>query len=84
MRRSGLRSNRYFQIHAGKRLLLAMNLRYIGAKLMVVRALLAGAELIVVPPSSDPLETLDTAPQFVSLVPLQLHHTLKVLSLIHI
>ena len=78
MRRSGLRSNRYFQIQAGKRLLLAMDLRYIGAKMMVVRALLAGAELIVVPPSSHPLATLNAAPQFVSLVPLQLHHTLKV------
>ncbi len=78
MRRSGLRSNRYFQIEAGKRLLLAMDLRYIGAKMMVVRALLAGAELIVVPPSSHPLATLSVAPQFVSLVPLQLHHTLEV------
>ncbi|WP_296929467.1 AMP-binding protein, partial [Porphyromonas sp.] len=78
MRRSGLRSNRYFQIDAGKRLLLAMDLRYIGAKMMVVRALLAGAELIVVPPSSHPLATRSVAPQFVSLVPLQLHHTLEV------
>ena len=78
MRRSGLRSNRYFQIEAGKRLLLAMDLRYIGAKMMVVRALLAGAELIVVPPSSHPLATLSVAPHFVSLVPLQLHHTLEV------
>lgn len=80
MRRSGLRSNRYFQIQAGKRLLLAMDLRYIGAKMMVVRALLAGAELIVVQPSSHPLATLSVAPQFVSLVPLQLHHTLEVLA----
>lgn len=78
MRRSGLRSNRYFHIEASTRLLLAMNLRYIGAKMMVVRALLAGAELIVVPPSSHPLATLSAAPQFVSLVPLQLHHTLEV------
>ena len=54
------------------------SLRYIGAKMMVVRALLAGAELVVVPPSSHPLATLSVAPQFVSLVPLQLHHTLAV------
>lgn len=78
MRRSALRSNRYFHIEAGTRLLLAMNLRYIGAKMMVVRTLLAGAELMVVPPSSHPLATLSVAPQFVSLVPLQLHHTLEV------
>lgn len=78
MRRSGLRSNRYFQIQAGTHLLLAMDLRYIGAKMMVVRALLAGAELVVVQPSSHPLATLSVAPQFVSLVPLQLHHTLEV------
>ncbi len=54
-----------------------MDLRYIGAKMMVVRAAIAGAELVVVPPTSHPLATLSTPPHFVSLVPLQLHHTLE-------
>lgn len=78
MRRSAIRSNRYFDIKAGMELLLAMDIRYIGAKMMVIRALLAGAKLSVVPPSSHPLATLTEAPHFLSFVPLQLHHTLQV------
>lgn len=41
-------------IQPGHQVLLAMDLRYVGAKMLVIRSLISGASLTVVPPSSNP------------------------------
>ncbi|MDR0939657.1 MAG: AMP-binding protein [Mediterranea sp.] len=65
-------------LRAGDTALLNMNLRYIGAKMMVVRALVAGLDLMVRPASGHPLADVPTPPRFASMVPLQVYNTLQV------
>ena len=62
----------------GETLLLAMDLRYIGAKMMVVRALVSGLNVIVRQASGHPLSDVTVPVQFLSMVPIQLYNTLQV------
>ncbi len=61
----------------GDKALLCMNLKYIGAKMMVVRALVAGLDLIVRPPSGHPLADLEAPVDFAAMVPLQVYNSLQ-------
>ena len=54
-----------------------MDLKYIGAKMMVVRALVAGLHLWVRRPSGHPLADVEGRVDFLSVVPMQLYHTLE-------
>ena len=56
--------------------LLCMPLRYVGAKMLVVRALVAGLDLWCVAPSSRPLRECSAAPVFAAMTPLQVSSTL--------
>ncbi len=56
--------------------LLCMNLKYIGAMMMVVRSLVAGMRLIVRPASGHPFSDVEENISFVAMVPLQLYNTL--------
>lgn len=58
--------------------LLCMNLRYIGAMMMVVRSLIAGLNLSVCPASGHPLASMNSSPHFAAMVPLQVYNTLQV------
>ncbi|MBM3177816.1 MAG: AMP-binding protein [Bacteroidetes bacterium] len=61
----------------GQHTLLAMDLKYVGAKMLVVRSLMAGADLTVVPPTSNPL--LFQSPikfHYASFVPFQINQIL--------
>jgi o-succinylbenzoate---CoA ligase len=58
--------------------LLCMSLDYIAGKMMAVRAEVCGMQLIEVTPSAHPLATLDKAPTFAAMVPMQVFETLKV------
>lgn len=78
MMNSACRTCRALGLKAGDRLLLCMDLRYIGAKMMVVRALVAGMEIILRAPTAHPLATLDRTVDFISMVPLQLFRSLQV------
>ncbi|MCD7936371.1 MAG: AMP-binding protein [Tannerellaceae bacterium] len=60
------------------RALLCMDLKYIGAKMMVVRALVSGMELVVRPASGHPLVTVHDPVDFTAMVPLQIYNTLQV------
>lgn len=51
--------------------LLCMPLRYIAGKMVVVRSLVTGMQIINVEPSSRPLASLDKVPTFAAMVPLQ-------------
>ncbi len=63
----------------GDTALLCMNLRYIGAMMVVVRSLVAGLNLIVRPASGHPLATdVKGSLRFAAMVPMQVYNTLQV------
>lgn len=68
----------FLGLQPGQSALLCMPLDFIAGKMMVVRSLERGLQLITVPPSSHPLATLEEAPDFVAMVPLQVIRTLEV------
>ncbi len=68
----------YLHLQERDTALLCMNLRYIGAMMVVVRALVAGLELLVREPSGHPLAELATPVRFASMVPLQVYNSLQV------
>ena len=77
MMHSAARTCEYLGLGADETALLCMNLKYIGAKMMVVRALLAGMRLQVRQPSGNPLAGFDEKIDFLAVVPLQLYHILR-------
>lgn len=68
----------YLDLQKGETALLCMNLRYIGAMMVIVRSLVAGLNLIVRPASGHPLVDVEEQLQFVAMVPLQVYNTLQV------
>lgn len=62
---------RFFGLKAGDALLLCLPIKYVAARLMVVRALEGGMDLVILPPSGNPLAELHKPVQFAALVPLQ-------------
>ncbi len=68
---------RFLGLKAGDTALLCMPLDYIAGKMMVVRAIVAGMRLISVEPSGHPLATLDAAPTFAAMVPMQVYNSLR-------
>lgn len=68
----------FLQLQAGDAALLCMPLQYIAGKMMVVRALVAGLNLIVRTPSGHPLADVQTPLRFAAMVPLQVYNTLQV------
>ena len=74
---------RFLGLHEGDTALLCMPLDYIAGKMMVVRALTCGLQLVSVPPSSHPLATFHLSPfpsrlDFAAMVPLQVWNSLQV------
>lgn len=68
---------RHFNLKRGDKVLLCLPMQYVAAKMMLVRALIGGLNLITVEPSGDPLKNCDTTVQFAAMVPLQLYESLK-------
>lgn len=66
------------KLQAGDTALLCMPLQYIAGKMMVVRALVAGLNLIVRTPSGHPLADVTTPIRFAAMVPLQVYNTFDV------
>ena len=65
-------------IHTGQHALLAMDLKYVGAKMLVLRSLMANAQLTVVPPSANPLLTLTSEKfHYTAFVPFQISQILS-------
>lgn len=67
----------FLDLQAGDSALLCMNLRYIGAMMVVVRSLVAGLNLIVRPASGHPLADVSQPLKFAAMVPLQVYNTLQ-------
>lgn len=67
----------FLNLQAGDTALLCMNLRYIGAMMVVVRSLVAGLSLVVRPASGHPLADISQPLKFAAMVPLQVYNTLQ-------
>lgn len=67
----------YLELKQGDTALLCMSLKYIGAKMMVVRALVAGLNLLVREASGHPLENISVPIDFAAMVPLQVYNSLQ-------
>ncbi len=68
----------FLGLKRGDTALLCMPLDYIAGKMMAVRAEVCGLLLTSVAPSSHPMATLDEAPTFAAMVPIQVFESLKV------
>lgn len=77
MMNSAVMTCSYLGLAPGDKALLCMNLKYIGAKMVVVRALVCGLDLYVVPVSGRPFAGLDVSFRFAAVVPVQIYNTLQ-------
>ncbi|TRX63253.1 AMP-binding protein [Carboxylicivirga sp. M1479] len=69
---SAKRTIRFFNLQANQTALLCLSAQYIAGKMMLVRAIVGGFNLITSSVSSDPLMGLNQTIDFVAMVPLQL------------
>lgn len=76
MRASAQLTNSYLGVGAGDTLLLCLSPAYIAGKMMIVRALEAGAALRVVAPTSTPLEEVNEPIALAAMVPMQVSQIL--------
>jgi O-succinylbenzoic acid--CoA ligase len=68
----------FLGLKEGDSALLCMPLQYIAGKMVVVRSLVAGLNLIPVAPSGHPLKDLKEVPTFAAMIPMQVYNTLQV------
>lgn len=73
---SALATGRYFKLAADDLALLCLPAAYIAGKMMLVRAMVLGLNLYIVPPSSDPLSGTSAIFDFAAMVPLQAMNSL--------
>lgn len=75
MKNSARMTNEFFGLDSFKTALLCLPASYIAGKMMLVRALVGGFNLITVQPSANPFEFIHSAIDFVAVTPYQLHHS---------
>jgi o-succinylbenzoate---CoA ligase len=77
--RSAQRTLQALQLNPSDTALVCLNTKYIAGKMMIVRALIGGMNLIAVEPSSNPMENLpaNLHVDFMAVVPLQLQAMLS-------
>lgn len=68
----------FLGLQPGDTALLCMPLRYIAGKMVVVRSLVAGLNLLPVTPCGHPFARLTTPPDFAALIPMQVFNSLQV------
>lgn len=74
---SAFKTLEFFGLEPGDSALLCLPVDYIAGKMMVVRALAGGLDLINVKPSGRPLEKVDRKIDFAAMVPLQVHESVR-------
>ena len=74
---SASRTLRFFKQQRGERVLLSLPVHYIAGKMIVVRALLGGLDLVLTEPSSRPMQNLSGPFDFAAMVPLQIEESLN-------
>ncbi len=78
MMQSAILTCSYLHLRKGDNALLCMPLQYIAGKMVVVRSLVAGLNLILRTPSGHPLADVTTPLRFAAMIPLQVYNTLQV------
>lgn len=68
----------FFHLTPGSNVLLCMSLEYIAGKMMVVRCLVGGLNLLYCAPSGHPLALCKQIPHFVAMIPMQVYNTLQI------
>ncbi len=76
MRNSARMTNAYFNLDANKTAFLCLPAIYIAGKMMLVRALVGGFNLITVEPSANPFETINYPIDFTAITPYQLANSI--------
>ena len=77
MIKSANRTLEHFELQQGDRTLHCLPMHYVAGKMMVVRALVGGLNLLMVEPSSRPLRQIQSGIQFAAMVPLQVFESLQ-------
>lgn len=70
-------TNRFFNLTEGTSALLCLSSQYIAGKMMLIRAMLGGWNLIFVEPQKNPLKDFHQIFDFTAMVPLQVFHSLE-------
>ena len=68
---SAFMTGNYFGFKSGQKALLCLPCAYIAGKMMVVRSMMWGLDLQIVPPTGNPMATIDQPIEFAAMVPLQ-------------
>ena len=77
MKKSAKLTCEFFELSEGDTALLCLPVDFIAGKMMVVRALAYGLNLITASPSSDPLKAINRKIDFTAMVPLQVSTVLE-------
>ena len=64
-------------LKSGDKALVCLPMDYVAGKMMVVRSLVCGLDMICVPPSGNPLQTVDCGIDFAAMVPMQVYNSLS-------
>lgn len=75
MLNSARMTNQFFDLDAESVGLLCLPASYIAGKMMLVRAMVGGFNLITIAPSANPFENLHTSIDFTAITPYQLFHS---------
>lgn len=67
----------YFEIKDNSTFLSCLPVKYIGGKMMLIRAILSKSKIVLCKPSVNPINELDTEIDFIALTPLQLNYLLE-------
>ena len=74
---SAINTCNYLKINVKQNALLCIPVKYIGGKMMVIRALVSGYNLISIEPSKNPLKNLKQNINFIAITPYQGYHILE-------
>lgn len=78
MMQSAMLTVNFLGLSTGNTALLCMPLKYIAGKMVVVRSLVAGLNLLPVTPNGHPMAQLHRAPDFAAMIPMQVYNSLSV------
>lgn len=70
-------TNQFFGLNSESAALLCLPASYIAGKMMLIRAMVGGFNLITVEPTANPFENLDISIDFAAITPFQLFHSVE-------
>jgi len=79
MENSARMTNQFFQLTNKSNCLLCLPVSYIAGKMMIVRAIVSGFQLLAVEPSANPFINLQDSIDFTAITPYQLFHSFETL-----